>query len=298
LTSSDGPPDAVPILERLRGCCDLLEPDEVDWTHSRTPLAARGVRLDWLVAFVQAVDQAWRDVVRERDSQVRASTYFEGVPEPGPLPFSRHIETSKPAFLVPQIIKPMTRDLEVPLYARVPHAARGEPQVFLSHAWTNPLIGGNPFTTLYAIGAYRKAPETLCVWLDAVCYNQHRAEAIADDMKTVIGSIGHIMLPMVNSVPFSRLWCLWELLCAHVAGADVDIREANGSVYDLGFLARGFDTEFESVTQAETRLTADRTAILDSMRTTFGSLENASEHIRSLVLGQLSKDSDKPWHRP
>ena len=111
------------------------------------------------------------------------------------------------------------------------------------------MIGGNAFTTLYAIvhsyNASGSRPKF--VWLDLICYNQHRAEAIAADMESVIASIGRVDLPMVNAVPFSRLWCLWELLCAHVTGADVNLWEANGSVYDIGFLARRFKDEFVSV---------------------------------------------------
>jgi hypothetical protein len=135
--------------------------------------------------------------------------------------------------------------------------------MFVSHAWSNPLIGGNAFTTLYAIKhPYKSHSAVEFVWLDVACYNQHRVEVVAADMKAVISSIGRIALPMINAAPFGRLWCLWELLCAHVGGAAVDLWEANGSAYDIGFSARRFTEDFVSVERAGTSLATDREQIL------------------------------------
>jgi hypothetical protein len=221
--------------------------------------------------------------------------YFDGVPDPGPLPFPVNLEPSVPAFLVPHVIKPLTRELQAPLYVLVPPDQRGRPDVFISHAWSNPLIGFAA-SSLYAIGAMGKHPVPTHVWLDVVCYNQHKPEAIADDMKSVIRSIGKLVLPMVNTAPFSRLWCLWELLCAHLTQAEVLIEEANTNVHDLGLVDKAFRTEFKSVEQANTTLPQDRRQILEAMVATFGSIDATDEYLRRLILARLSNDSDKPWN--
>ena len=135
------------------------------------------------------------------------------------------------------------------------------------------------------------------VWIDFACYNQYRVECVADDMRAVIGSIGRVGIPMINSVPFSRLWCLWEILCAHLADAKLEMYEANGSAYDMGFVADRFQEEFRSVERAATTLPQDRELILEAMISTFGSIAKADERLRQLVNSMLSKQSDKPWNK-
>ena len=274
-----------------------MQPD-VPERGGSPPLHERGVRLGWLIGFLKEVDAQRRLIVDRHESQRRASIHFDSVPWPEALPpeATGDLDGEIVAF---DVVRPMTRCAQGPLYARVPEEHRGLPDLFVSHAWANPLIGGSAFTSLYALsGPYRSHGPATFVWLDLVCYNQHRPEAIADDMRTVIRHIGRVALPLINPVPFTRLWCLWELLCAFTTKAEIEVWEANGSVYDLGFLARTFEETFVSVTHARTRLAADRQQILDAMVEAFGSLEAADRYVRRLVLDQLSKDSDKPWNRP
>jgi hypothetical protein len=285
----------MPGLRTLRAGAGLLGESETNLLDAQVPVEERGVRLEWLIAFLKAVDKAWQETVRQYDDQARAATHFDGVPDPDPLPFPRNLEPSVPAFLVPHVIKPLTRELQAPLYVLVPPDQRGRPDVFISHTWSNPLIGFAA-SSLYAIGALGKHPAPTHVWLDVVCYNQHKAEAIADDMKSVIRSIGRLVLPMVNTAPFSRLWCLWELLCAHLTEASILIEEPNTNVHDLGLVAAAFRTEFKSVEQANTTLPQDRRQILEAMVATFGSIDATDEYLRRLILAQLSNDSDKPWN--
>jgi len=289
--------DAMPGLHTVRASSGLMGEGETDWIDAPVPLEERGVRLEWLLGFLKNVGDAWQETIRQHEYQARAAMYFDGVPEPDPLPFPRDLEPSVPWFLVAHVIKPLTRNLEGPLYALVPPDQRGRPDVFISHTWNNPLIGFA--ADLWAIGNMSKHRVPSHVWLDVVCYNQHQEEviAIAEEMKSVIRSIGKLMLPMVNTAPFSRLWCLWELLCAHDTEADILIEEPNTNVHDLGLVARAFRKIFVSVEQLKTTLPDDRRQILEAMVATFGSIEATNEYLRRLVSGQLSQDFHKPFWR-
>jgi len=281
--------NAIAKESSLRDECD------VSWNYDDVPLHQRGVQVKWLRDFAFAVHRDWHRVMELHESQRRASVSFDHVPDPGPLPFPADQDMTS-AFLVHNVIQPMTKVATAPLFARVPDEYRGQPDLFVSHAWRNPLVG-TAFAELEAlITPLRSRGTTEHVWLDVVCYNQHRAEAIADDMKAIVSSIGRVGIPMINSVPFSRLWCLWELLCAHVSRAEIVVYEANGSAYDIGYLARRFQEDFNSVEQATTTLASDREQILNAMVSTFGSLQKSDEYVRRLVNDMLSNDSDKPWN--
>lgn len=285
-------------LNTIANKSELRNESDVSWSDDDIPLHERGVHIEWLNEFVWEVYRNWQDVIDQHKSQERASFhhYSGNVPWPNPLPYPMDQEITS-EFLVPNVIQPMTKELAAPLFARVPDDYRGCPDLFVSHAWSNPLVG-TAFAELAAlISPLSRRGATKYVWFDVVCYNQHHVEAIADDMKAVIASIGRVGIPMINSVPFSRLWCLWELLCAERGQAEVVVYEANGSAYDIGYLAQRFQEEFESVKKAVTTLRSDRKQILNAMALTFGSLKKADDHIRRLVNGILSKDSDKPWKR-
>lgn len=283
-------------LDNIAKKSGLRDESDVSWSDDHVPLHQRGVQVKWLNDFVWEVYREWHEVMEQHESQRRASVWFDHVPEPDPLPFPVDQEMTS-AFLVPNVIQPMTKLLAAPLFARVPDEYRGHPDIFVSHAWSNPLVG-NAFAELEAlVSPYAGRGTTTYAWLDVVCYNQHRVEAIAADMNAIVASIGRVGIPMINSVPFSRLWCLWELLCAHVSQAQIVVYEANGSVYDLGYLAGRFKEEFKSVERAVTTLPSDREQILNAMVSTFGSLQKADEYVRQLVNAMLSKDSDKPWNR-
>jgi hypothetical protein len=254
------------------------------------------VHLKWLNDFFWAVYRSWHDLLEQRESQRRASIYYDRVPWPSPLPFPTDQEMT-PEFLVPNVIRPLTKVIAGPLFALIPNEYRGNPDLFVSHPWSNKLVG-SAFATLEALNTPFRGRDTVkYVWLDVVCYNQHRVEGIAADMKAVVASIGRLGIPMINSVAFSRLWCLWELLCAQVTQAKVVVYEANSSAYDLGFLARCFQNEFKSVKRAATTLPEDRKQILDAMVSTFGSIRKADSYIHGLIIDMLSKESDKPWKK-
>ncbi len=194
-------------LDSLARTTGLCTGSVVSWRDAHVPLHERGVSLGWLYDFVRSVDRSWQDVVRNHERASRASFHFDHVPEPDPLPFAETVEMT-PAFLVPNVIRPLTAIIKGPLFALVPAEHRGRPDLFVSHSWSNPLTTGSAFSTLAALDSPLGGGPVKRVWLDVACYNQHRVERIAADMESVVASIGQVGLPMINAVPFTRLWCL------------------------------------------------------------------------------------------
>ena len=281
-------------LDAIRNETGLLLPP-VD-SGDVPALQDRGVTVEWLVGFAKSADRALSRYWETRDYQSRASLHFDNVPDPPPALYARGQEITS-HFLTATVVQPLTAACLTPLYSLVPEGSRGKPDLFLSHAWGNPLVGYASSELLALYSAVRSGPAPMHVWLDIVSYNQHRAEAIAADMKTVVASIGRLGLPLFNDLPFSRLWCLWELLCAHIAGAEIVLFEPNTSAHDLGLVLHNFEETFISVDRAETTLAADRDAILSAMIDTFGSVAQANAFVREAVTSRLTGDSDKPWNR-
>ena len=274
----------------------LLEQDQVSWNDKDVPLHQRGVSASWLVKFVHHVLDAGGEVADQNECDRLASIRYD---TPWPTSVALNPNSGTPTgFVVNEVIVPLTNTRRLPLYALVPERYRREPDVFISHAWSNPLAESAPASTLYTLDSRLRSwgPRDF-IWIDFACYNQHYAECIADDMKDVIRAIGRLGIPMINSVPFSRLWCLWELLCAHVVGASIEMYEANSSAYDMGMILDRFDYDFRSVENADTTLKADKDNILAAMESTFGSIPQADEYVRNLAKSMLSKHSDKPWNR-
>lgn len=283
-------------LESIATKTGLAPESKLSWSDTDVPLQERGVSVSWLIDFVHEVDRQWQEVVKQHERDELASVHYD-TPWPEPLPFASNLQMTT-VFLVDNVIRPLTRTLSAPLFARVPGQFKGVPDIFVSHAWSNPLTSDGAFSTLYALDSPLKSwGARKFVWIDLACYNQHRVECVAEDMKTVIATIGRVGFPWVNSAPLTRLWCLWELLCAHVGHASIELYEANSSAYDLGFLADNFKDEFKSVERADTTLPQDRQQILGAMIATFGSITQADDFVRELVNSMLSTQSDKPWNR-
>lgn len=275
----------------------LIPEDKLSWSDNDVPLHKRGVSCSWLIKFVHRVDDAWQAVVKRHERDTLASYRYDG-PSPDPLPFHPGLEVT-PEFLVEYVIKPMTQALAAPLFARVPDQYKGEPDVFISHPWKNHLASANAFATLYAVDSpLRSYDAREFIWIDIACYNQHRVECVAGDMKAVIASIRRLGFPVGNIEPFKRLWCIWELLCAHVVDARIEVYEPHNSPYNLGLLADRFCEEFKSVERADISKLDDRDQILEAMISTFGSIPEADEYVRHLANSMLSKQSHKPWNNP
>ena len=267
--------------------------EDLSWNDNNVPLQKRGVEIDWIIEFFHKID---KDMRSEWDLYYSSyKGYYErlvDLPKGARPPTEPILELQQitPAFVVPNFIKPLTMKSKSPFYARVPLEFRGTPNLFVSHPWSQKLVGGSSFCTLYVI---KKMFERLhltgnnYVWIDIISYNQHRVENIAYDMDVIISDIGTLGLPVVDSTPFSRLWCLWEILCANKTKSKIDvIAEPSGFRNDQGFVVQMFKNKFRSVTDAQTTLEKDRIEILRAINSTFGSTENANKFIREIVIGE------------
>lgn len=94
------------------------------------------------------------------------------------------------------------------------------------------------------------------------------------------------------------MWCLWEILCAHLTNSEVNICEPLQSASEMGFVYDIFTKKFGSVSDGETTVPKDKQDILNAMISTFGSIDQTDEYFRKIVERGLTKDSDKPWNKP
>ena len=172
--------------------------------------------------------------------------------------------------------------------------------MFLSHCWRDAL-GPGPFDTVGALYSSAKPdtqlPGDTLIWLDLLVYNQHVPQSIAADMEGIIGSIGSLISSFRPNSVLSRLWCLWELLCANNAGARIQVVETAVSRSYFGQAREAFESDFTSVSAAETTHEADRTQILEAMVHAFGSVDAADAFVRRTVLEKLTQARDAPWRK-
>lgn len=263
------------------------------------PVARRGVKIDWLFEFLRAVGDAFDDVWRRYESHERAYTHFNWhghIPEAEPPDCPRHPELTG-HFLQSAIVKPLTARCQASLYARIPLDARGDAKVFVSHAWADPL-GILPGTTLTdMVSGNNPVSRADPCWIDLFVYNQHIAQDIAGDMEHIIGAIGKLVLPLPSPATVERLWCIWEWLSAHRAGARIILPEAAYDRYYFGKKRQWFESEFRSVAEARTTLAADREQIMAAILEVFGTVDAADAEIRRLADQFFTRAKDAPYRR-
>jgi hypothetical protein len=208
---------------------------------------------------------------------------------------------------VEAVVRPLTSRCRSALFDRVPPEAVGPPAAFVSHSWANPLAGsGGTLPQFLADGRgtfQARAGDDLRavpVWLDILVYDQHRPQSVAGDMEAVVGSIGTLVLALGTPNTFSRLWCLWEWLCAQAARADVVVLEPDwtGAHGYFGTAREQLDRAFTSIADARTGVAADREQILAAMEARFGSIAAADEVLLETIRSQLTTRDDAPWNRP
>lgn len=103
-------------------------------------------------------------------------------------------------------------------------------------------------------------------------------------MLSVIGSIGGVVFPITGIQVFERTWCLWELLCAAKADADIQLSvPLTGYRADHRHITNEAIDGFHSVRTAGTTYAEDRAAILDGIEKYFGSFDDADAYIRQLL---------------
>lgn len=259
----------------------LLPTSACAWDESDVPLGNRGVRFRWLYEFIAAIDRNVGEEWRRYHSQERAALHFDHVPEPvRPVHPEERLTTR---YFIGQFVVPMTRELLAPLYARVPHEHRGKPSVFVSHTWDSyPLAGAHGSLDM----VLDHSPDEF-VWIDFACYNQHLVSdaSIAPDMQSVIADIGSVVFPWTSAPFFTRSWCLWELVCAHLSESKVVVRDQMTRISRKYWSSEAAmrPPQFTSVNDLSATEKTDQESILELLVTTFGSVAQADEYVRSVL---------------
>jgi hypothetical protein len=287
----------------------LLVESPAGWEERAIPLEARGVSREWLSGFIDAIYRNHneplrqdyhrrRDAVTAYDQQRSAADHMDWVPQPtGPRPSDAdpdYVEFSTRQF-VADIVLPLTAAHRVPLYARVPEAERGQPNIFLSHAWDAVLLAKGEgqygrYGTMDAFGRGVAGVQEKYVWVDFVCYNQHTVgvDSIAFDMEQLIRAIGQVAFAITPIPLFDRVWCLWEVVS--VARNSVRSRFCVGPGYrtDTRVLVNHFFEAFKGVRHARASLESDRQKILGALEQNFGTLGEADAFIVKLMRSSMS----------
>lgn len=266
----------------------LLSDENVTWDERSVPLARRGVSFSWLLQFARASDRGigelWDDFHEKSHRHGNANLFRpDGVAEtqltdrftkPPPPPYPEGDLTVRD--FVSSVVIPVTRGIKAPLYAKIPPEYRGEPSMFISHTWDSNMFGQFGF-----IGAMTGTghPDPGFVWIDFACYNQHRVESVAGDMMSIVSQIGTVAFALTERPFWSRLWCLWELMCAHRSGAQIQVRDVN--IHTPKYAAPRPD--FTSITDALASKQEDRRSLVDEILAVFGSIKHADNHVRKLL---------------
>lgn len=257
------------------------------WSDSDVLLAQRGVRVSWLVGWVRSLIE---DINRPRIDaieQAQQAMYHNKAgmwglhdqPDMVVPTIPRHALLNV-RMLVEHFVLPLTSALRAPLWAYVPTEQRGKPDFFVSHTW-NSLLLGPPQQEIGTLDAIEHLDHY--AWIDFVAYNQHTIESIPTDMEAVIGEIGKVIFAGTPVPTLSRIWCLWELLCANRTGTDFDIAIRPGYRNDKILAVNTLYRSFVGVEKAVATKPEDLKIISNEVLAQFGSAETANEHFdRSL----------------
>jgi hypothetical protein len=285
-------PDKLHMIPAVVECAEeyLLPIEASAWHEDDVPLDQRGVRFSWLYDFVAKV---WTklDAFTAREWAQHRSTEKAAMYGPWDIPWPEqpaypedlveNLRTTRQ--LVSNLIVPLTRPLNAPLYARVPPEHRGRPSVFISHTWSSSAVAAAHGSLDIVLDHHRDA----FVWIDIACYNQHsvKDESIAADMKALIAGIGHIAFILTTQPFFTRSWCLWEIVCGHQTGADVKVHDQITRIKKKYWSSEigQMPPQFNSVTELSATQRSDQEKILELLLLTFGSVGKANEYIRSIL---------------
>jgi hypothetical protein len=268
--------------ESIASTVGILPADACRWHEEDVPLERRGVSLSWLGDLAMEFVKTKLGIADRLRYQNEASRRYDNVPPAEYPPFELEGGTST-ALFAEHIVRPLTKALRCPLYARVPERYRGTPTTFVSHTWSSELAG-------YAYSIVRSGVgRNEFVWIDIGCYNQHAVDEPARHMKQVIASIGHLTMPIVWPGPFNRTWCLWEIVCAHIAGAPIEFTEPTAQARDVGGSREAFRDTFKSTADSVATYDVDKKSILAEMVTAFGSLSRADSYIVDLFDSKLPR---------
>jgi hypothetical protein len=251
----------------------LLPLTDSRWNDDDVPLEQRGIEARFFSQFYEKVLDYRGWVQRTHD----LSFSRDEVPDPPDWNWSMN-EQMIGRYLVKDHIVPLTEPIAAPLFARIPEASRGKPNVFLSYSWDAPLLA-NGWGVIEAVTPHLKAGDF--VWADVFCHNQHRIGSVAPQMKKVIAGVKRLLVPMSAPTWYERCWCIWEVLCAFQNNVEVVFVEYARKARDMYLLRDTFLSEFHSMMLAETSFEEDKALIVKEARETFGSIEATDRYFRS-----------------
>jgi len=161
----------------------LVPVEECERDETKYPLRERGVRLGWLYKFVSEIDQTIGNFWKTYYGALERSKWFDFEPEPPP-PYSETNLLSRE--FVELFVKPLTFELKVALYIRIPEEARGAPTLFVSHTWDSMIVSGGHASLDVLLNEHNDD----YIWVDFCCYNQHtiKPKSIATDMENIIST--------------------------------------------------------------------------------------------------------------
>lgn len=196
--------------------------------------------------------------------------------------------------LVKEIIVKETMKEKGPYVIKLLSEQRGDPEVFISHAWD--MLLGDLISALENWHAfyYKESCNCCCnaqnpiLWIDIMAIPQEKGYHTEEDLleldKTIM-SMGHLALCMDASYsPLKRLWCIFELANAITSEETV---VTVGVCPTIKFLKPGGITEKIHVEKAKTRYTADKTKIHNLIIDKFGSFEEMDKKLRELLAPRL-----------
>ncbi len=272
-------------------------PPSITWSDADVPMELRGVSRQWVIEFVRSVAA---QVNGPRNQAIQDAEYAVNHNKAGlwgmhdqpdlPIPEIPPYYFLTTHGLVNRVIKPLTASIKAPLYALVPDEFRGRPTTFISHTWSSLLLGPDEqrIGTLDAL----EECDAEFIWIDFVCYNQHTFVEIANDMLRMIQTIGSISVCATPTPIYSRCWCLWELVCTHLAGADVSLLVRKGYRNDKIIAVNTLYRSFKGIERAQATVPRDQEMIRNACISHYGSVELANKEIEHIIQERFSSN----WH--
>ncbi|KXZ56037.1 hypothetical protein GPECTOR_2g1589 [Gonium pectorale] len=182
------------------------------------------------------------------------------------------------------VVKKLTYDEQcrlVDVPGLVPVEDVGEPDYFISHAWSNPFAHLVQSVCDHLSGAL----DSTKVWIDIAAVNQHPTEQQQDDLANLRNAISKskatLMCLDVTGAPLKRVWCLYE--CDNtitIHGPDrLSLLTPNFSVKDMASVFKSI-----SVVDAGAYKQSDKDKILEDIIAHHGSTTAFDNKLKLLFL--------------
>ncbi|OQS00615.1 hypothetical protein ACHHYP_03243 [Achlya hypogyna] len=197
------------------------------------------------------------------------------------------------------IVKPATLGLNQSYAETVGAPGVGTATHFVSHAWKYCFVDLVAAIEIYALSV--PDAKNLFFWVDLMVVDQHNAPSRphtwwSTTFVSAIRDMGKVVMvfsPLLDPVPLTRAWCLWEIFSAITAGAEitlampteqwtlyrVNLREDYHGVLDMLVTIDG--------RRAEAFNPDDRAAIFSAVEATTGGFDALNGHVRKLIAGIL-----------